>query len=64
MNSNQCFVCERKLGKNPKLVDTRDCQKVFVGSECYKKIKAAGKQGWQPPKGGPKLYLIEHEKNS
>lgn len=54
----RCFACDRKLGVNPWLVDTRDAQSVYVGSECYKKIKQAGEEGWQPPKGGPRLWLF------
>lgn len=50
----RCFACGRKLGNNPYVAITSDeAQLVFVGSECYKNI---GLQGWQPPKGGPKLY--------
>lgn len=37
------------------MVDTRDDQLVFVGSECFKQITEAG---WQPPKGGPRLYPL------
>lgn len=52
------FACDRKLGNNsPKLVDTRDDQRVHVGIECYRLVKAAGAAGYQPPKGGPRLYL-------
>lgn len=54
-----CFACGRKLGKNPKLVDTRDDQTVFVGRECFKLIVTAGENGYQPPSGGPRLYLLE-----
>ena len=54
----RCFACDRKLGRNPVLVDTRDDQCAFVGSECFKLIKRAGDAGWQPPKGGPRLYLL------
>ncbi len=53
-----CFACDRKLGRNPALVDTRDGQTVFVGSECFKLVKVAGEAGYQPPKGGPRLWLI------
>lgn len=52
----RCFACDRKLGKKPKLVSTRDNQDVYLGSECFKLIVKAGNLGWQPPKGGPKLY--------
>lgn len=56
--TERCYACDRKLGKAPVLVDTRDDQTVFVGSECFKQIEAAGEDGWQPPKGGPRLYLL------
>ena len=50
----RCFACDRKLGKNPHVAVTVDlAQTVYVGSECYKQI---GENGWQPPKGGPRLY--------
>lgn len=50
---DKCFACGRKLGKSPALVDTRDGQTVYVGRECAKMVTT---EGWQPPKGGPKLY--------
>jgi hypothetical protein len=53
-----CFACGRRLGKKPHLADTRDAQKVFVGSECYKKILAAGDAGWQPERG-PRLFPVK-----
>ena len=56
--SLRCFACGRKLGHTPALVDTRDGQTSFVGSECFKLIKAAGAIGWQPPRGGPRLFTI------
>ena len=56
--TEQCFACGKKLGKNPKVVDTRDDQKVFVGSECYKEIKKTGENGWQIPGLKLRLYLI------
>lgn len=55
---NRCFVCDRKLGRNPWLVTCADEQDVFVGSECYKDIKAAGVIGYQPTNGGPRLYTL------
>lgn len=55
---DKCFACDRVLGRNPKQADTRDDQVVLVGSECYSKIKAAGEQGYQPPKGGPRLFML------
>ncbi len=58
MTSEKCFACDKPLGKNPKLVDTRDGQMVFVGSDCARKVKEAGESGYQPPLGGPRLYLV------
>ena len=49
----KCFACNRKLGANPYHVSTSDGQAVAVGSECIKKITPAG---YQPEKGGPRLY--------
>ena len=54
----KCFACGKKLGHDPKLVDTRDDQLVFVGRECFRKI-ASAENGYQPPLGGPRLYLLE-----
>ena len=59
MQSKQrCYACDKPLGRNPATADTRDDQWVFVGRECYKQIIAAGTRGYQPPKGGPKLYPL------
>lgn len=55
----KCFACGRKTGKTPQLVDTRDDQLVYVGSECFKLIQSAENQGYQPPHGGPRLWLIQ-----
>ncbi len=57
-DSRKCFACGRRLGSNPYPADTRDDQVVYVGSECYKLIKAAGEAGWKPPLGGPRLWAI------
>lgn len=57
----RCFACDKKIGARSAadLVDTRDDQLVYVGAECRKKIEAAGEAGYQPPKGGPRLFLID-----
>lgn len=53
----KCFACDAwMLGKF--LVDTRDGQTAYVGVDCFEKIRRAGDAGWQPPKGGPRLYLL------
>lgn len=56
--SDKCFACDRKLGKSPMLVDTHDDQFVYVGRDCGRLITAAGESGYQPPKGGPRLYPL------
>lgn len=57
--NDRCFACGRVLGSAPKLVDTRDGQRVYVGKECFKKLVVSGVAGWQPTKGGPRLFLVE-----
>lgn len=55
----RCFACDTGLiGKPCKLI-TRDGQTVHVGKGCFSQAKAAGIEGWQPRKGGPRLFLIE-----
>lgn len=54
----KCFACGKKLGRNSPLIDTRDGQTAHVGRECFKLVKAAGESGYQPPLGGPRLYVI------
>jgi hypothetical protein len=54
----KCFACGKSLNwDNHATVDTRDDQFVSVGPECFRKIKVAGEQGYQPPLGGPRLWL-------
>jgi len=55
MTPAKCFACLRVL-KQPKEVWTSDPQMQWVGPECYKKIVAAGEQGYQPAIGGPRLF--------
>ena len=52
----KCFACDRPIKGQPCTVDTRDDQTVFVGPDCFKHVMAAGDAGYQPPKGGPRLY--------
>lgn len=58
----QCYACGKRLGKRAALVDTRDAQLVYVGRECFKLVKAAGDTGYQPSRGGPRLYLIREQR--
>lgn len=57
----KCYACGRAFNgeQNRTLVTPADDQLVYVGPECHRKIKAAGVAGYQPPRGGPRLYLIE-----
>lgn len=60
---NKCFACGKRLGKNPPIADTRDGQRVYVGSECFKYIKLGGDNGYQPPLGGPRLWTFPDNLN-
>lgn len=61
MDNAVCFACGRRLGKNPLVVTCVDEQDVTVGRECAKAIQAAGAAGYQPPRGGPRLFLLEFD---
>jgi len=58
MTPKRCFACNQPLGNNPLLVTCADEQDVFVGSECARRIRRAGRGGWQPPRGGSRLYTL------
>jgi hypothetical protein len=62
--TERCYACDRKLGKAPQLVGCQDDQTVHVGIECYRLIKSAGAEGYQPSKGGPRLYLLQFTKHA
>lgn len=55
-----CFACGKKFRNldSRYLADTRDGQEVFIGPECLKRVQAAGDAGYQPDKGGPRLYPL------
>lgn len=64
MSRERCYACDMMLSeKRPlRLVNVaREDQNVEVGPECFKRVKAAGANGWQPPKGGPRLYPVEFD---
>ena len=57
VDNGSCYACDKKLGsKPPHEVYTADGQMQWVGSECHQKIRKAKESGWQPSKGGPKLF--------
>ncbi len=68
---HQCYACEKKMERFAKMgafavaVKGEGIDHLYtVGGDCYKRIEAAGKQGYQPPKGGPVLITYFHEKDS
>lgn len=60
----RCFACDKVIKVPfPRTAITDDgAQRVYVGRECYKNIEKSKEQGWQPPKGGPKLYLERYKR--
>lgn len=56
----KCFACGRPIIQGDGyLVGCADEQDVGVGGECYRKIRKADVAGYQPPLGGPRLYVLE-----
>lgn len=56
----KCFACDKVTRGDVRRVVTEDnAQHPYVGPDCYRKVKAAGEIGYQPPKGGPRLFLTE-----
>ena len=55
-----CFACGRAISGRQYWVITEDGgQTVMVGRNCYNEVRKADKAGgYQPPDGGPKLFLI------
>jgi len=57
-----CFACGRKMIR-PETVFLEDRLSnglqydVSVGPECFKHVREASPAGYQPPRGGPKLYF-------
>lgn len=57
----RCFACDRPLSPNPYPVSCVDDQWVYVGVNCWRMVRAAGSDGYQPPKGGPRLFPLRPE---
>ena len=53
----RCFACDTGLIGRPCVLVTRDGQTVHVGKGCFSQARAAGSKGWQPRKGGPRLFV-------
>lgn len=58
----KCFACNRRHSQEAKwsYVITEDgAQTVLVGPSCYANVRKMDKLGgYQPPLGGPRLFLI------
>lgn len=63
----KCYACGKKFRKNsygrivfhPEVL-TVDGQRQFVGHDCYRRVINAGVDGWQSPRGGPRLFTELH----
>ena len=60
---DKCFACGRGFRRNSygrivfhPMAITIDGQRIFVGHDCHRKIAIAGSHGYQPPRGGPRLW--------
>lgn len=56
----KCFACDKKVKNSRYFAHTLDGQEnVLVGFECAKNILICKglEMGYQPPKGGPKLFF-------
>lgn len=60
----KCFACDRQIKATAHVVTCTDEQIVYVGPCCFKKTANAGLEGYQPSKGGPRLYTLEAKKIS
>jgi hypothetical protein len=61
---SQCYACDKVIRRRGYLVGCQDDQTVYVGPECFRHIKAAGANGYQPALGGPRLYLLAYTKHA
>lgn len=53
-----CLACDKPLKGTQHWAATLDGQQGLVGPDCFKKIKAAGKKGYLPKAGGPRLWEV------
>lgn len=61
-----CFACGNSLQEIGRPVTTINGQGPWVGQECgcYQHVKEAAEAGYQPPKGGPRLWLVDLDPNA
>lgn len=54
-----CFACDRVHGKSEYVLLEDGSRTVPVGRSCYAKVRKADRiEGYQPPNGKPRLFLI------
>lgn len=58
---DRCFACDKPLRNRAFLATCADEQTVYVGPDCFAYIRSAGRDGYQPPLGGPKLFEISQQ---
>lgn len=57
--ADTCFACGRKLRGGYRWARVAEEQTVvYVGSDCYRHIAAAGSAGWLPPRGAARLHVL------
>lgn len=61
MITERCFACDKPLrtpSSSPIVITSDGAQVVAVGPDCFRRVKAGGDNGYQPDKGGPRLFVI------
>lgn len=61
-SAERCYACNRLMrlvsdNDSRMTVVTEDGQMQYVGPDCFAKIIAADTRGYQPPLGGPRLFV-------
>ena len=54
----ECYACGRDMRCAGFAVRTSDGQHQEVGKDCYQHVKRGAENGWQPRRGGPRLYTL------
>jgi len=65
MTDEKCFACGKPLrtpSRSPLAITADLAQVVSVGPDCWKSIQAAGDNGYQPSRGGPRLLVLTKER--
>ena len=64
-----CYACgKRTRGTRPAMLTVclidDDGQRVPIGPDCYRHTRNARALGYQPPRGGPRLFYSESDRES